>query len=367
VYRIEPILLEPFLHDGSPFMQTQPAVINYSSAPMSVEIREIPVPEIGDEDCLMQVAAVGVCGSDLHQWAGVHSWPVNYPVTLGHEFAGRLVRVGSRVTGFKEGDRVCSETAAIIDPDSPMTRIGRYNLDPNRKGFGYGTHGAMTHFVKVPARCLHHVPASLPLRYAALTEPCCVAFSAVVTNVNILPGDRVAVLGPGPIGLLCGAVARLRGAEVAVVGLPQDRVRLDLAKELGCTPLLNEELKGWANARDGLGCDGVVDAAGVSATLKTAIDIVRPAGWISKVGWGRDPLGFSIDPLVQKNVTLQGSFSHTWAIWERVLSLLASKAIDVEKIVGGAWSLEAWHDAFETMHSGKIAKAVLEVQPDIAG
>ena len=144
-------------------------------------------------------------------------------------------------------------------------------------------------------------------------------------------------------------------------------MRLDLAKELGCTPLLNEELKGWANARDGLGCDGVVDAAGVSATLKTAIDIVRPAGWISKVGWGRDPLGFSIDPLVQKNVTLQGSFSHTWAIWERVLSLLASKAIDVEKVVGGAWSLESWHDAFETMHSGKIAKAVLEVQPDIAG
>jgi alcohol dehydrogenase/L-iditol 2-dehydrogenase len=247
-----------------------------------------------------------------------------------------------------------------------MTRIGKYNLDPNRKGFGYGTHGAMTHYVKVPARCLHRVPDTLPLRLAALTEPCCVAFSAVVSNVNILPGDRVAVLGPGPIGLLCGAIARLRGAEVAVVGLPQDKVRLDLAKELGCTALFNEQLKDWSLSRDGLGCDGVVDAAGVSATLRTAIDIVRPAGWISKVGWGRDPLGFSIDPLVQKNVTLQGSFSHTWAIWERVLHLLDTKAIDVSKIVGGSWSLEHWHDAFETMHSGKIAKAVLEVQPDLA-
>jgi L-iditol 2-dehydrogenase len=348
------------------FMKTQPAVVNYSTEPMSVELREVPIPEIGEDDCLMQVAAVGVCGSDLHQWAGLHSWPVHYPVTLGHEFAGRLVRVGRRVTSFREGDRVCSETAAIIDPDSPMTRVGRYNLDPNRKGFGYGTDGAMTRFVKVPARCLHRVPDKLPLRLAALTEPCCVAFSAVVTNVTILPGDRVAVLGPGPIGLLCGAVAKLRGADVAVVGLPQDQVRLDLAKQLGCTPLFSEQLKPWATERDGLGCEGVVDAAGVSATLRTAIDVVRPAGWISKVGWGRDPLGFSIDPLVQKNITLQGSFSHTWAIWERVLLLLESRAIDVSKIVGGAWSLEDWHDAFETMHSGRIAKAVLEIHPELA-
>jgi alcohol dehydrogenase/L-iditol 2-dehydrogenase len=111
--------------------------------------------------------------------------------------------------------------------------------------------------------------------------------------------------------------------------------------------LLSDQLKHWATERDGLGCEGVVDAAGVSATLKTAIDVVRPAGWISKVGWGRDPLGFSIDPLVQKNFTLQGSFSHTWAIWERVLLLLANGSLDVSKIVGGSWSLDHWHEAFE--------------------
>ncbi|MFM7516142.1 MAG: alcohol dehydrogenase catalytic domain-containing protein, partial [Pirellula sp.] len=154
-------------------MNKQPAVVNFASEPMSVELREIDIPEIGPLDTLMEVAAVGVCGSDLHQWAGLHSWPVNYPVTLGHEFAGRIVKTGTAVTAFKEGDRVCSETAAIIDQNSPMTRIGKYNLDPNRKGFGYGTHGAMTRFVKVPERCLHKVPDNLPLRYAALTEPCC--------------------------------------------------------------------------------------------------------------------------------------------------------------------------------------------------
>ncbi len=83
-----------------------------------MELREIPVPEFGSDDVLLEVAAVGVCGSDLHQWTGEHSWPVNYPVVLGHEFAGYVHSVGSNVTGWKEGDRACSETAAVIDPNS---------------------------------------------------------------------------------------------------------------------------------------------------------------------------------------------------------------------------------------------------------
>lgn len=343
---------------------TQPAIVNFAPEPQSVELREIEVPDIGADDVLLEVSAVGVCGSDLHQWTAQHSWPVNYPVTLGHEFAGTICQAGSAVTGWAEGDRVCSETAAIIDPASPMSRIGRYNLDPSRKGFGYGVNGAMTEKVRVPARCLHKVPDQLPLRTAALTEPCCVAFSAVAANVSVLPGDRILVLGPGPIGLLCGAIARLRGAEVAVVGLPRDAARMKLAREFGCEGLLAEQAAEWAMARDGLGCDGIVDAAGVSATLKVAIDLVRPAGWISKVGWGRDPVGFSLDPLVQKNVQLQGSFSHTWATWERVLALLASGDLPADKIVGGTWSLAQWHTAFETMHDGDVAKSVLEVNPE---
>jgi alcohol dehydrogenase/L-iditol 2-dehydrogenase len=109
-----------------------------------------------------------------------------------------------------------------------------------------------------------------------------------------------------------------------------------------------------------LGADVVIDAAGVSPTLKLAIDLVRPAGWITKVGWGPKPLDFSIDPLVQKNVTLQGSFSHHWTIWERVLALLANGQLDVKPIIGGTWSLENWHQAFETMHSGQIVKSLLK-------
>jgi L-iditol 2-dehydrogenase len=115
-----------------------PAVVNYALKSRSVELREVPVPTMGDDDVLFRVGAVSVCGSDLHQWLGGISWTVNYPCILGHEFAGTVVQEGKNVRVFKEGDRVVSETAAVIDPHSPYTRRGLYNLDANRLGFALG-------------------------------------------------------------------------------------------------------------------------------------------------------------------------------------------------------------------------------------
>lgn len=335
------------------------AVVNYSEVKGSVEIREISIPEIGEDEVLLAVENVGVCGSDLHQWTSDHSWQVNYPVVLGHEFGGKVASIGARVAGWKVGDRVVSETAAVIDTQNPMSRVGLYNLDPTRKGFGYGVNGAMTKFVRVPARCLHQIPDSLSFEQACLTEPCCVAYNSVVGNSRVQPGDRVLVIGPGTIGILCAAVARLCGAEVAILGLESDRGRLEIARKYGVEPIINSAAD-WAKKRDGLGADLVVDAAGVSATLKIAMDLVRPNGQITKVGWGPQPLNFSIDPIVQKNVRLQGSFSHNWPIWEKVIGLLASGALDVNPIIGGVWPITEWHEAFEKMHTGQVVKSILK-------
>jgi len=336
-----------------------PAVVNFAPEKGSVEIREIAVPVIGDDDVLLEVVNVGVCGSDLHQWTADHSWPVNYPVVLGHEFGGVIAAVGKNVSVWKEGDRVVSETAAIINPNSPMSKTGLYNLDPDRKGFGYGVNGAMTRYVRVPARCLHKVPTQLSFEEACLTEPCCVAYNSVAVNSSVKPGDRVIVIGPGTIGILCAAVARICGAEVAVVGLESDKLRLDIAKQYGCETIIGDATE-WAKNRDGLGADLIVDAAGASVTLKMALQWVRPNGQITKVGWGPQPLGFSLDPLVQKNVTLKGSFSHNWPIWERVIALLASGSLNVKPIIGGVWAIDQWKEAFEKMHHGEVVKSVLK-------
>jgi len=335
------------------------AVVNYAETKGSVELREIEQPEIGNGEVLLEVANVGVCGSDLHQWTADHSWPVNYPVVLGHEFGGKILDIGPGVEGWHIGDRVVSETAAVIDPLNPMSRIGLYNLDPTRKGFGYGVNGAMTRYVKVPARCLHHVPDQVPFEEACLTEPCCVAYNAVVMNSEIKPGDRVVVIGPGTIGMLCAVMARLNGAEVAVLGLEADKGRLEIAKGYGCEGIIGDATD-WAKSRDGLGADLIVDAAGASATLKIGMNLVRPNGQITKVGWGPQPCNFSLDPIVQKNVRLQGSFSHNWPIWEKVIGMMGSGMLDVKPIIGGVWPVTSWLEAFEKMHHGEVVKSVLK-------
>ena len=342
------------------------AIINYGPEPYSVELMEIPRAVINDDQVLLEVQSVGVCGSDLHMWTAQQSWTVNYPVVLGHEFCGIIRQVGKNVKGWREGERVVSETAAVVDPDSPLTRQGLYNLDPGRRGYGAMIDGAMRQYVPVPARILHRMPEGMTFDEAALTEPSCVAYNAVVNNARIRPGDRIVVLGPGPIGILCGAMARLCGAEVGLAGLERDRVRLDVGKAYGCVPLVGN-LKEWALEGDGLGVEGVVDATGVSSALTTALEIVRPAGWISKVGWGPQPLQGSIDMLVQKNVTLQGSFSHNWATWERVIRLISTGQLDVKVVTGGAWPLAQWQTAFEKMHSGEIVKAILKPSMADAG
>ncbi len=344
----------------------QPAVTCFGPARHSVELRDIPLPTIRDDEVLVEVANVGVCGSDLHMWLGDQSWTVPYPMVLGHEFSGIIRDTGPRVSPrWRPGDRVVSETAAVVDPHSPLTRRGLYNLDPGRKCFGGAVDGAMTRLVAVPERILHRVPDGVSLAEAALTEPCCVAYNAAVRNASIEPGDRVLVLGPGPIGVLCAALARMQGAFVALVGLERDRRRLEIARAYDCDTLTGD-VESWVfgSGQDDLGVEGVIDTTGVSASLETAMRMVRPAGWISKVGWGPQPCGFSLDPIVQKNVRLQGSFSHNWPIWERVLHLMASRRLDVRPIIGGVWPLERWDDAFRTMHSGEIVKSVLQSVAD---
>ncbi len=341
------------------------AVVNFAPQPLSVELRDQPIPEISDEEVLLDVQAVSVCGSDLHQYHGKQSWKVNYPVVLGHEFAGRIAEVGKRVRAFQEGGRVVSETAAVLDSSSPFVRSGRYNLDPNRLGFGYGVNGAMTKFVRVPERCLHHVPDNLSFEKAALTEPCCVAYNAVCVSSRVRPGDSVVVIGPGPIGLLCAMMAKLSGASpLVVVGIPTDGRRLEVARQIGATLTLGASgediVASVKTLEDGYGVDLVIDAAGVSATMKLALDLVRPGGRITKVGWGPQPYGFSMDPLVAKGVTLQGSFSHNWPMWSKVISMLASGQINVDPILNRVAKLTEWRDCFEAMESGEIVKAVLK-------
>ena len=341
----------------------QSAVVQYALEPLAVELREVVVPEIGDDDVLLRVGAVSVCGSDVHQAYNTHSWPVNLPVTLGHEFGGTVAKAGRAVKSFREGDRVVSETAAVVCGECMLCRTGRYNLCPTRKGFGYGINGAMASYVKVPARCLHHIPDSLPFALACLSEPHSVAYNAMCVNSTIRPGDMVVVLGPGPIGLLCARMAALAGADpLIVVGLSADAARLETATRLGATRVVNAQVENVEEVVRGfnpLGADLVCEASGASRPLDLALTLTRPDGQVTKVGWSPDLVPINLNPLVQKNLRLQGSFSHTFPTWERVIHLLDRRLTLPDEIVGMTSPLDGWREAFAAMHEGRVIKSVL--------
>ena len=193
-------------------MQTHPAIVHYALQPHAVELRGIPVPDVGEDDVLLEVGAVSVCGSDVHQAHNTHSWPVNVPVVLGHRVRrhgrqGRTQRAGlPRRRSGRQRDGGADLRRVHAVPGGLVCKPC-----PKRLGFGYGLDGAMAQYVRVPVRCLHRIPDSLPFDLACLAEPHAVAYQAMCVNSTIRPGDSVVVLGPGPIGLLCadgGAVGR---------------------------------------------------------------------------------------------------------------------------------------------------------------
>ena len=215
----------------------QPAVIQYALKERSVELREVPIPQPSPKNVIVKVAAAGICGTDVHQYLNEHSWPINVPVIMGHEFSGVIYEMGDEVSNFAPGDRVVCETSAVICGDCDYCRTGQYQFCPHRKSFGQLLDGGFTQYVDVPAHCLHRIPKNLPLHLAALTEPTCVSYNATVVHANISPGKSVAILGCGAVGLTCVLLAKMQGADpIILTGLARDRKRLEVGKKNGRDP-----------------------------------------------------------------------------------------------------------------------------------
>lgn len=342
------------------------ALVKYGRRDGDVEIREVDEPVLARDRVLIEVKAAGVCGSDIHMWREHQSWAVKLPLILGHEFAGEVVEVGEAVTGVQVGDRVACETAESVCGRCVYCLSGNYNLCPNRLGYGALADGAFTRYVAALPEILHRVPDHVPFEHAALTEPISVAYNALVEKTDMRPGDLVVIQGPGPIGIMALQIVRLRGAgTIVMLGTDADERRLEVAVELGAHHTVNVQRQDAEalirSLGDGFGADLVVDCTGVSRALQQSLELVRPNGRITKIGWGPQPLDFSLDPLVGKAVTLQGSFSHTYSTWERVVGLLSTGQVNLDPVIGGVYALDEWEEAFSRMEEGQNVKSVLRL------
>jgi L-iditol 2-dehydrogenase len=327
--------------------------------PDHIELLDVARPgHLKEGEVTIATQAAGVCGSDVHVWHGTQTYPMKYPVTLGHEAAGVVTEVGGGVTNVSEGDRVVSETARLVCGSCFACREGRYNLCTQRLGFGALYDGMMADRFVTRADIIHVVPESVSDAVAAVTEPYCVAYNAVVERARVRPGDIVTVVGPGPIGIFSAQIALFAGAShVIVAGLPGDEPRLAVVESYGAVTLASDGPWWESPSHSGLS-DVVVDASGLSATLAVALTLVRAGGQIVKVGWGPEPYDRPLDLLVAKAVEVHGAFSHTWSTWERVLRLLGQGRLSPCSALA-TYDFSSWQSGFSAMASRRAVKAVL--------
>ncbi len=340
------------------------AVVLYDKGDRCVEVRDVPVPTIGPEECLVEVKYCGICGSEPHMYHGQLTLLARPPVVLGHEWSGEIVEVGERVVGFAIGDRVTCETAAETCGECALCRSGAYNVCPERRAFGFAVDGAFTRYVRARHQRLHHLPAGVSFEMAAMTEPICVAYNAVAEKSHVNPGDTVVVIGPGPVGLFVLQVARLAGAGTLIItGTPRDRKRLELARKLGADLALDVTEQDPAavlrGVGDGLGAHLVIDCAGVPPAIKQSLELVRRNGQVTKVGWSLQPVNLTLDEIVAKVITYQGAFSHTWTTWETCLELMCQKRIEAEALISEIWPITRWQEAFEKLEALEAHKILL--------
>jgi threonine dehydrogenase-like Zn-dependent dehydrogenase len=309
-------------------------------------------PKAGVGEVLVRVAAAGVCMSDVEVMKGTRPQPyVKYPIIPGHEWCGTVERVGGGVKRIAVGDRVAVEGHNFCRKCAWCSR-GETNLCASYNELGFTLPGGFAEYVAVRADLAHPFASTLPFEAAAMVEPfACVVHGAQRTRVQ--PGDTVAVIGPGTIGLLAvGWAAMSRPARLVAIGL--DRGNEALARKMGATDYLLVGEDPAARIREmtgGAGADVVFEAAGSEVAVSLALDAARRGGSVvlSGIAGGHRRTFIESDVFALKDLRVDGVFAYTTASFEQAMRLIESGRLDVRPLVTHTLPLHEFEKAFELL------------------
>ena len=326
-----------------------------------LELQDVPEPVLAPGHVLLEVAAAGICGTDLHILKD--EYRSDPPVTLGHEVVGTIHAVGEGVTGWQVGQRVVSETYFSVCGHCEYCRSGRPNLCDQRRSIGSMKNGAFANRLLVPATNLHALPDSLGFPEAALVEPLACVVRGLVELGRVTAGDRALITGPGAIGLLALQVARAAGARVLIVGTDADAKRLELAGRLGAEVSVAStgaaEIGQQVLERLGDAPDVVVECSGAAPAAALLLQLVKKAGRFIQIGLYGKPIPLDMDQVCYKELQVSGSFATTPSSWRRALALAGSGAVSLKDMVGQTYSLDDWREAFAAAQGGMAGKVLL--------
>ena len=335
-------------------------------APLDLRLEELPVPQPGPGEVLLQVAAATTCGTDLKTLQRGH--PVLFqrtPAGFGHEVAGIVAATGSGVTQCVEGDAVVVANSAPCQ-QCFYCRRGQFSLCEDLLFLN----GAYAEYLLVPERIvrlnLYHLPKGTSFSAAALTEPLACALHGIEAS-DLHPGDTVAILGTGPLGLLLTALASRQGARVIATG--RGEARLALAQRLGAHVVLNGRDRSPEEQRAMIlhetegrrGVDVAIEAVGLPATWELATSLVHPGGLVNFFGGcpSDTRVTFAARPLHYSELTLKGVFHHTPVYFARALELIASRQIEVEALITAHYPLSVLLEVFALLQQKQGIKYAL--------
>ncbi len=332
-------------------------------------IKEIPVPEIGEKQVLVQLEYVGICGSDVHYYhsgvCGSYKVDLNEDFMLGHECAGTVVEVGPGVESLKVGDKVALEPG-ITCGQCEYCKTGRYNLCPDVVFLATPpVQGCYEEYIAFPENMCFKLPDNMTTKEGALIEPLAVGFHAA-NQGNVQTGDTVVILGAGCIGLVTLLSCKARGAGKIIVSDLVD-ARLEKAKELGADYVLNgknvDVNAEIAKLTDGKGADKVFETAGSPVTIAQTPFFVKRGGTIVLVGLAAvEEINYNFAQIMDKEAEIKSVFRYR-NIYPKAIAAVASGAIDVKGIVTHEYDLEHIQDAFTEAVNNKtdLVKAVIKV------
>ena len=329
-----------------------------------LEVAETANPKIGEDEVLIRVEACGICGSDVHGYDGSSGRRIP-PIVMGHEAAGTIVEVGSRVRGLHQGDRVTLDSTVYCG-QCPNCVRGQMNLCDQRQVLGvscgeYRRAGAFAEYVAAPARIVHKLPDSISFPEASMLEAVAVAMHAV-SLAETPPNSTALVIGAGTIGLLILQALRATGCSRVFI-TDVDSSRLKLAKELGATETILADADTLARVSaltGGTGVDVALEAVGRTETIKSAIQSVRKGGTVVLVGNISPEVAIPLQVVVSRQIRLQGSCASSGE-YPRAIELMAKGAINVKPLISAIAPLEDGPRWFERLysHEPNLMKVVL--------
>jgi len=337
------------------------ALVKTQRGPGNVELQDWPEPKVGPREVLIEIAACGICGTDVHIYHDtVSSDP---PVVPGHELSGVVVEVGAEVRHVNVGDAVSAETHHGLCGVCRYCRTGFPRHCRARRTIGRRVDGAFARYFKTDAARVYALPPGVDPLAGAITEPLFTCTHAVLERGEVRAGELAVVLGPGAMGLLAAQVARAAGATVVVAGLTADARRLALVRDLGIPHVVDleaEDLEALVRGlTDGYGADLVLECSGAAPAAALAVRLLRKQGRLVQVGLVGSAVPLPLDEITFNALDVRGAVGATATAKDAALRLLAAGPVRTGSLVTHQYPLEAWQEAFARWEAKEGVKHIL--------